>query len=147
MQRLHARHRAAALKSWSVAPFSDTDMRRTILLVDDEPSFRRLIVRLLAAEGHAAIPCESVREAIAVIESETPFDLVLTDMVLPDGGGTELAPLVARARPGVRVVFMSGRALEQMHPDARPPRSAAFLHKPFRREDLFVEIGVRRLAS
>lgn len=123
-------------------------MSNVILLVDDDAGVRRFIARLLGSHGYAAIPCESVCEAIALVASpDVAFESVLTDLVMPDGDGAELAAHVARCRPNTPVIFMSGYALDDLHPAERPEPSKRFLHKPFSREELIRAIGAAHRAA
>lgn len=120
-------------------------MSKTVLVVDDEAAVRRFVARLLGGHGFAAIHCASVREAIALIASpEVAFDVVLTDLVMPDGEGAEVAAHVERCRPSTPVVFMSGHTLGDLHPDELPKGGQTFLTKPFTREQLINAIASSR---
>lgn len=101
-----------------------------ILVVEDQPSIRRLLSRLLIREGHEVIPASSAEEALTIAERED-FDLLLTDVVMPGASGLELAERLRRDRPGLPVLLTSGgeddRALDER---------TAFVQKPFRLEQL-----------
>ena len=64
-----------------------------VLIVDDEPSIRRTFSRLLQQDGHQIMTAGSIAEARAALSRapEPPVDLVISDVVLPDGSGAELA--------------------------------------------------------
>lgn len=125
-----------------------TPMGKTVLLVDDDAAVRRLVARLLGRHGYTAIQCESVREAIALVTSPgVAFETVLTDLVMPDGDGAELASQVARCRPNTPVILMSGYALDDLHPNERPKACQMFLQKPFSREELFQAIDEAHRAA
>lgn len=116
-------------------------MEHTLLLVDDDAAVRRFITRLLGRGGFTVIPCGSVREAVTLVASpDVRFDVVLTDLVLSDGDGAEVASHVARCRPGMTVVYMSGYGLQDLHPLERPPAGAPFLQKPFGRDELIATL-------
>ena len=119
-----------------VAP-SPTNARRgseTILLVDDEPSLRASIGRILQHSGHTVVAASSGAEALKAIEEHRiEFDLLVTDIVLPQMRGTELAALLLERYPRMRVLYMSGYNEENV-PAAR---GFSFIAKPFRR-DAFV---------
>ena len=103
----------------------------TILLVEDEPALLALTGRLLRHLGYTVITAASPAEALALCEArEHPFDLLLTDVVMPGMNGRELAELVRRYRPGVAVVFMSGYPVD--HASQRGmPAGSHFIAKPF----------------
>ena len=97
----------------------------TILLCEDDDSVRRLAVLFLAAEGYTVISCGSPGEALAAASDRRPIHALVTDIVMPEMSGVELA-----SRLGLPVLFVSGYAEERIEPD-RP-----FLEKPFDRVGL-----------
>ena len=96
------------------APESAAEARtgcETILLVEDESGLRRLAERALSSLGYRVISAAHGEEALRLsAERREPIDLVVTDLVMPGMGGIELAESLRIARPGLRVVFMSGYA-------------------------------------
>jgi CheY-like chemotaxis protein len=81
----------------------------TILLVEDEPPVRWLARRTLQKGGYAVLEAGNGREALAVLEKHGgPLHLLLTDVVMPEMGGRELAERLRTACPGLRVLFVSG---------------------------------------
>jgi CheY-like chemotaxis protein len=107
--------------------------RHSILVVEDDPMIRRLLVSVLSAEGYRT---ESVADgilALRILQGEPEVDLVLTDLAMPGLPGTAVAQFLAENRPEVKVVCMSG------DPEPHNPalarllrnRSAEFLPKPF----------------
>jgi PAS domain S-box-containing protein len=113
----------------------------TVLLVEDEDAVRLLASRVLAEQGYAVHEARNGREALAVLERPGHgIDLVLTDVVMPDMGGVELADRVAAAHPNVRIVYMSGYSEgDKLHPGVRQS-PYPFLQKPFSPESLAVRI-------
>lgn len=79
----------------------------SILVVDDEEGIRDLLHHWLQRDGHDVTGAASAREAIRVLGTRR-FDLVITDVVMPDGDGFELIPAVRKAQPHARIVAMSG---------------------------------------
>jgi len=77
----------------------------TILLVEDEDIVRRLVAEMLERQGYRVIAAAGPDEALEVAE---PYDLLLTDVVMPSMTGPELAERLVERRPGVGVLFMSG---------------------------------------
>jgi PAS domain S-box-containing protein len=107
----------------------------TVLLVEDEATVRALAREILELHGHVVLEAADGAEAMAVAEAfEAPIDVMLTDVVLPQIPGPELADRLVAARPGLQVVFMSGYA--EKHLAGVEGRGARFLAKPFRPADL-----------
>ncbi len=101
----------------------------TILVVEDEAAVRKLAVRVLERAGCTVLAAENGADALRVIEAhDGEIDLVVTDMVMPDMGGRELALHLRRQRPGLPVLFMSGYDEELL---ADSIADSAFLAKPF----------------
>jgi two-component system, cell cycle sensor histidine kinase and response regulator CckA len=111
--------------------------RLRILVVEDDPGVRALVERTLARLGHQAVGAASAAEALRVFDRlRPPFDLVLTDIILPDRPGTELHRALTRRVPGLPVVFMSGYGEEALESRGGGPVGAPFLPKPFSPEQL-----------
>ena len=84
---------------------------RTVLAVDDEPDLLEAIRRVLGRRGHTVLAASSAAEALQVCRAhDGRIDLLLTDLRMPGGSGAELATQVARERPDLTVLFMSGLA-------------------------------------
>jgi two-component system cell cycle sensor histidine kinase/response regulator CckA len=108
--------------------------RRTVLLVEDEDAVRRLSRRLLEADGYQVLEAPGGERAIALARSHPgPIDLLLTDVVMPDLKGPEVAARVAKLRPAIQVLYMSGYANVELA-DLGP--GAVLLQKPFTPETL-----------
>ncbi len=103
----------------------------TILLVEDEDVVRDLTRRVLERQGYTVLACPDGPAAIALAEAEErEIDLLLTDVVMPGMRGYEVAKRVARSRPKIRILFMSGYAEETLV--GRPALSEhALIEKPF----------------
>ncbi len=108
----------------------------TILVVDDEKAMREVLVQTLRAAGYSVIEAaggpEALREAA---EPSAAIALVLTDVMMPGMSGTELATRLRRARPGLRVVYMSGATREALR-QRDEAIDAPFLWKPFSADEL-----------
>jgi two-component system cell cycle response regulator CpdR len=103
-----------------------------VLLVDDDSNLRRALGRILKRLGHRVHPAASADEALALVEdADTPFDLLLTDVVMPGRDGVELAREFLAVQPGAKVVLMSGSARVDPAGLGAPEGSAAFVRKPF----------------
>lgn len=109
-----------------------------ILVVEDEPSIRRVIRRILESDGRAVAEAGSIQEAIGVCEAEDgEFALMLTDLSLPDGRGDELAARVRQRWPGISLLFVSGYAGD-LRVDDLPGELVA---KPFRSDALLKAVA------
>jgi two-component system cell cycle sensor histidine kinase/response regulator CckA len=105
--------------------------KATILVVDDEVSLRRLLVRELRSEGYDVVEAGYGLEALAVARSSAePIDLVLSDIVMPGIIGTELAQRLLAEHPGIRVVLMSAHTLGQSAAPSGTPGDVPLLSKP-----------------
>ncbi|HTT86895.1 MAG TPA: response regulator, partial [Acidimicrobiales bacterium] len=103
-----------------------------VLVVEDEEELRRLAVRALEERGYLVVAAAHGAEALAVTGSlERPVDLLVTDVVMPEMSGVELAEALAGRWPSLAVLFMSGHLDE--HAMARHPLDpdADLLAKPF----------------
>jgi hypothetical protein len=109
----------------------------TILLVEDEDAVRTLTRRILAGRGYRIVEARNGREALAAASSvRGPIDLVLTDVVMPEMGGRELAEAMAITRAETPVLFMSGYTDDDILRRGLHAPGTAFLPKPFTVRDL-----------
>ncbi|MGH2875428.1 MAG: ATP-binding protein, partial [Solirubrobacteraceae bacterium] len=110
--------------------------RRTVLVVEDEPQVRGLVERLVTSAGYMVLCAPTGTEALALLRDPArTIDLLLTDMILPDLSGGELARTALELRPGLRVVYTSGYTGETAVRDGLP-EGDGFLAKPYGRAEL-----------
>ncbi len=110
----------------------------TILLVEDEGMVRTLIRSILERQGYLVLEASDGPSAIELSRSfQGPIDLLLTDIVIPQMGGYELAERLGELRPGLRVLFTSG------YTDESVVRTdlGDFIRKPFLPDDLIARVG------
>jgi two-component system cell cycle sensor histidine kinase/response regulator CckA len=106
-----------------------------ILVVEDEETVRRLIVRMLESYGYDLVEARNPQEAL-VICAAGRFDLMVTDVVMPGGDGPALARAAAERQPGLRVLYTSGYMPRSIaHLDLQGSETA-FLPKPFSSDEL-----------
>jgi len=112
-------------------------MRRTgtVLICDDEAGFREMVVQTLAAEGHQMFAAGTLREAREILAGVAP-DILLLDLVLPDGSGVELLREVPDLAPGCLCLVLTAQASFQTAVDALRLGAFDYLEKPLRLEDL-----------
>src|SRR5690348_8422268 len=104
----------------------------TILVVDDAESIRKLVCAMLCQNGYRCLEASDGTEALRMVEDGIDsFRLVLTDMVMPNMTGAELAEHLSRLRPDVRIVFMSGYSDDPVVGQVEHSSPANFLPKPF----------------
>lgn len=110
-----------------------------ILLAEDDEDMRRFLVRALEKAGHAVI---SFGEGLSAFEEvkQASFDLLLTDIVMPEMDGIELARRAAELDPALKIMFITGFAAVALNPDSRAPKDAKVLSKPFHLKDLVAEV-------
>jgi len=109
-----------------------------ILLAEDDTSMRLYLARALERVGYAVTAVECGTDALPLLESE-PFDLLLTDIVMPGIDGIELAQKAAELAPGMRVMFITGFAAVALKATKAAP-TAKVLSKPFHLRDLVAEV-------
>ena len=105
--------------------------------MDDQPEVRTTAAHLLTLDGYAVTVAASAEEALELCAAATePFQLLLTDVVMPGMSGGELSVLVKRRYPETRIVFMSGYTNEEVVRAGVSRSEAAFIQKPFTRLSL-----------
>ena len=105
-----------------------------MLLVEDEDLVRRLVRAVLEQHGYRVIEASSPGAALELSQRHGgAIDLLLTDVVMPDMGGQELAAELTTARPGLKTLFMSGYSEEAIakHGVAQAWADSHFIAKPF----------------
>jgi two-component system, cell cycle sensor histidine kinase and response regulator CckA len=107
--------------------------KKTILVVEDEPTLRALVRKVLEKVGFAVIEASSGLSALELWTRTKPnVDLLLTDMVMPDGiSGMQLADKLKSQNPGLRVIFTTGYSAELMGKDFQIKEGVNFLQKPY----------------
>lgn len=117
--------------------FAATETPRTIVIMEDEEALRRLMRRMLVAEGYIVLEAADGERGLRLIEQHpVGLDLVLTDIQMPEIDGIQVAEVLAACRPLLPVICMSGEVdqavVEKRLDRARRP----FLVKPFTRDEL-----------
>ena len=115
-----------------------SDMAKIILAEDDE-DMRRFLVKALEKAGHHVTSFGEGASAFEEIK-QTTFDLLLTDIVMPEMDGIELARRAAELDPHLKIMFITGFAAVALHPDSKAPKDAKVLSKPFHLRDLVAEV-------
>jgi two-component system cell cycle response regulator CpdR len=109
-----------------------------ILLAEDDDAMRLYLARALERSGYHVVSVDRGTAAIPLIESDA-FDLLLTDIVMPEMDGIELAQHAATIAPEMRVMFITGFAAVTLKAGKAMPQ-AKVLSKPFHLRDLVLEV-------
>jgi PAS domain S-box-containing protein len=113
----------------------------TILLAEDEESVRALTLRILRSCGYHVIDAGNGVDAIRMSRKhDGPIHLLLSDMVMPVMGGRKLAGELSALRPGIRVLFLSGYAYDDVDREGGNGLAEGFLQKPFTPSALAVKV-------
>ena len=116
-----------------------------ILLAEDDNDMRRFLVKALENAGFQVSPHDNGKSAYQRLREE-PFELLLTDIVMPEMDGIELARRATEIDPELKVMFITGFAAVALNAAAQAPKEAKILSKPFHLRDLVNEVD-RLLAA
>ena len=109
-----------------------------ILLAEDDSAMRTYLARALENAGYDVVSVDRGTAAVPLLETQE-FDLLLSDIVMPEMDGIELAQLCADIAPRTRVMFITGFAAVSMRASREVPRTKV-LSKPFHLRDLVMEV-------
>ena len=109
-----------------------------ILLAEDDTVMREYLTRALERSGYAVVAVDRGTAAIPLLQNER-FDLLLTDIVMPEMDGIELAQRASELAPETRVMFITGFAAVTLKAGKAMPK-ARVLSKPFHLRDLVLEV-------
>jgi CheY-like chemotaxis protein len=106
--------------------------RETVLLTEDEEQVRRMTRIILEMNGYHVLEAGGGEEALAIYEQHAGrIDLIITDVVMPQMSGRELAQSLETLHPGIKVLYMSGYTDDAIVRHGLLDREIAFLQKPF----------------
>jgi two-component system cell cycle sensor histidine kinase/response regulator CckA len=112
-----------------------------VLLVEDEPQLRQLVMTVLRRSGYEVLVASGPLHALAMArETAKDIDLLLTDVVMPQMNGKELADRLVAERPSTRVLYMSGYAENLIAHHGILNEDVHFLPKPFTPEVLLATV-------
>jgi two-component system, NtrC family, nitrogen regulation response regulator GlnG len=119
-----------------------------ILVVDDDDAIRLVITEALKRDGHVVRTAASVAEQAAVLEEFEP-DVLITDVILPDGNGLDVVPSILAKRPGLPVIVLSAQNTLATAVRATEQGAFEYLPKPFDLDELCraVRDGLKRRAT
>ncbi|MEO0909761.1 MAG: response regulator [Pseudomonadota bacterium] len=108
-------------------------------MAEDDNDMRRFLEKALANAGYDVIAYDNGASAYDRLREE-PFTLLLTDIVMPEMDGIELARRATEIDPDMKVMFITGFAAVALNPDSDAPKDAKVLSKPFHLRDLVNEV-------
>ena len=112
-----------------------------VLLVEDEPALREITSRILTRHGYEVVEASDATQALAIFSSTgPPFDLLLTDVIMPGLLGRELAARCRSLRPDLKVLYMSGYAQPVLTSQGRLDADVDLIEKPFSEATLLARI-------
>jgi two-component system cell cycle sensor histidine kinase/response regulator CckA len=116
-------------------------MAHSILIVEDDDSVRRLLVRILESHGFVVIHTGKAAEALSLVRgASSPIDLAIIDMVMPGTSGLDFAAEMERHFPSIQLLYMSGY-VDSIAVDVIQRRSPqTLLLKPFTEEELLTQV-------
>ncbi|KKX30475.1 MULTISPECIES: response regulator [unclassified Rhizobium] len=115
-------------------------MMQKILLAEDDNDMRRFLVKALEKAGYNVASFDNGASAYDRLREE-PFSLLLTDIVMPEMDGIELARRATELDPDLKVMFITGFAAVALNSDSKAPKDAKVLSKPFHLRDLVDEVN------
>ncbi|TWB98232.1 phospho-acceptor domain-containing protein [Bradyrhizobium macuxiense] len=132
--------RAAAVSPAAVPEPRQPEARgaqEIVLVVEDDRLVRSYVLTQIESLGYTTLSANSGAEALAVLDSGAPVDLLFTDVIMPGAmNGRELATEAERRRPGLRVLFTSGYTENAIDQDGKLEQGILFLGKPYSRAQL-----------
>jgi len=112
-------------------------LKKTVLMAEDESAVRNVAQMMLHRMGYDVLTASNADEALSVAASHTgQIDLLLTDVIMPGMNGRQLAERLTAARPGLRVLYMSGYTDDSLVQHVVLRSDATYLQKPFDAETL-----------
>ena len=115
------------------------DISARILLAEDDGDMRRFLVKALQNAGYSVASFDNGLSAYNRLREE-PFELLLTDIVMPGIDGIELAKRAAEMNPSMKIMFITGFAAVALHPSSNAPKQAKVLSKPFHLREIVAEV-------
>ncbi|MBF0411638.1 MAG: response regulator [Desulfamplus sp.] len=119
----------------------DANQAPTILLVEDEPAILKLTKMILTKEGYKVVAAASPSDAVDIAKNyHGEIDLLITDVIMPQMNGRELAEKILSIYPNINLLFMSGYTADVIQSQQDMIEGAHFIQKPFSRKDLAAKL-------
>jgi two-component system, cell cycle response regulator CpdR len=124
-------------RAWLAPPAGSTMAK--IILAEDDSDMRRFLVKALQNAGYDVISFDNGLSAYQRLREE-PFELLLTDIVMPEMDGIELARRASELDPDIKIMFITGFAAVALNSDATAAKNAKVLSKPVHLRELVNEV-------
>lgn len=112
-----------------------------ILLAEDDSSMRSFLAMALEKNGHTVTAKSDGLEALSMLDNpNTPYDLLLTDIVMPGMDGIELSQIARKKYPEIKVMLITGFAAVALDQKNNPTQNTHILSKPFHLNDLVKQV-------
>jgi len=132
---------AAVVAERPAPPLEVSGGEETVLVAEDQPEVRRLALRILKSNGYRLLEASSGLEALELSRRHPgPIDLLLTDVVMPEMTGRELADRLRESRPGIKVLYVSGYTADIIGREGVLDQGVDYLPKPFTPAQLAVKL-------
>ncbi len=132
--------RSSGLEETAGEAEASTNMRggnETILVVEDDALVRKYVITQIASLGYGTLQAANAAEALKLVESGVPIDLLFTDVIMPGGmNGRQLVETATKLRPALRVLFTSGYTENAIVHHGRLDAGVLLLAKPYRKPEL-----------
>ncbi len=115
-------------------------MQHKILLAEDDNDMRRFLVKALENAGFQVSSYDNGLSAYQRLREE-PFEMLLTDIVMPEMDGIELARRASELDPDIKIMFITGFAAVALNADLEAPKNAKVLSKPVHLRELVSEVN------
>ncbi len=112
----------------------------TLLVVEDEKNVRKVMTKILAAQGYNVLEAENGNIALSIIRSDSTIDMVITDVIMPGINGRELIDLIKKEKPDIRFLYVSGYTDDDVIRQGVETNRYDFLQKPFSSQQLSEKI-------
>jgi two-component system, cell cycle sensor histidine kinase and response regulator CckA len=122
-------------------PFDSPKGDETVLFVEDDELVRKLNLKILQQLGYEVMHAENGKSALAIAETyEGSIDLLITDVIMPEMNGEELARKISVLKPDIRILFTSGYTEDVIAPHGVLAGDIHFIGKPYKPNQLAVKI-------
>jgi len=126
--------------SRTIGGFRNLTTMHKILLAEDDNDMRRFLVKALENAGFQVSPHDNGMSAYQRLREE-PFEMLLTDIVMPEMDGIELARRASELDPDIKIMFITGFAAVALNSDSEAPKNAKVLSKPVHLRELVSEVN------
>ena len=122
-------------------PFDAPTGNETVLFVEDDELVRKLNLKILEQLGYSVVHAENGKEALELAaKHERKIDLLITDVIMPEMNGEELARKISQINPEIKILFTSGYTEDVIAPHGVLDRGIHFIGKPYKPNQLASKI-------